>query len=228
MNIAGIIKNSFIDYPDEISAVVFTQGCNMSCPYCHNPELIPVREGSVSEKEVLEFLKNRKKYLSSVVVTGGEPTLQKNLIPFLKKVKGIGFKIKLDTNGTRPEVLKKILEESLIDYVAMDVKTSYDKYFMIGIKNAEAIGESADLIKKSGVKHEFRTTFAPGIVSQEDIPKICEIIKNCKKYVIQQFIPEKTLNKEFSKVRPFSKKELEDFKKIFEPHANEVRIRNVQ
>ncbi|MBR9677692.1 MAG: anaerobic ribonucleoside-triphosphate reductase activating protein [Nanoarchaeota archaeon] len=224
MNIAGIIKNSFIDFPGEISAVVFTQGCNMSCPYCHNPELNPIKKGSVSEKEVLEFLRNRKKYLSGVVLTGGEPTLQKNLIPFLKKIKSLGFKVKLDTNGTNPRILKKILKEKVLDYLAMDVKTCFDKYHLSGANRVENIKKSMQIIKDSGLKYEFRTTFVPGIVSAEDVPKMCEMIKGTEKYVMQQFEPNKTLNQEFSKVKPYPKKVLDEFKKVFENHADEVLL----
>ncbi len=228
MNIAGIIKNSFIDFPGEISAVVFTQGCNMSCPYCHNPELNPTKKGSVSEKEVLEFLRNRKKYLSGVVITGGEPTLQKGLDNFLAKVKALGYSVKLDTNGSNPEVLKRLFGKGLLNYLAMDVKASLKKYGLTTLTKGleEKIVESISIIKNSGVEHEFRMTAVPGLLTKKDLESIGELVKDCKLFALQQFVPDKVLNKKFANVKPFSIKELEEFAKIMESYALKVAIRN--
>jgi pyruvate formate lyase activating enzyme len=131
MNIGGYIKSSLIDFPGTISCVVFTQGCNFHCPYCHNPDLVPMNRGKnelISSDSVFSFLERRKGLLDGVVVSGGEPTLQKGLVDFLRRVKAMGFRVKLDTNGSRPQVLRVLFAENLVDYVAMDIKTSPDRY----------------------------------------------------------------------------------------------------
>ena len=128
MKFAGIVKNSFVDFPGQIATVVFTSGCNFNCWYCHNRELIPRSEGKIDESEVFDFLNSRKGMIDGVVVSGGEPTLHEEIYDFIKKIKNLGLKVKLDTKGTNPEVLGKLLGENLLDYVAMDIKTSFSNY----------------------------------------------------------------------------------------------------
>lgn len=190
MKIAGIVRQSLVDYPGKLAAAVFTQGCNMNCVFCHNRCLIGQREDDPSqpEDEVLSFLQKRKKFLDGVVVSGGEPTLQPDLEGFIEKVKAMGFLVKLDTNGTRPGVIKKLVDKKLVDYVAMDVKAPMKKYREICRSeiNEQDILESMTLIRESDVDYEFRTTFCPQL-NDSDIREIGELIAGSKKYVLQQY-----------------------------------------
>lgn len=188
MKISGLQKNSFVDYPGKISAVIFTPGCNMDCFYCHNRILLDSNcEKLISCEDVLTFLENRKGFLDGVVVSGGEPTLQKGLLSFLTYVKGLGYPIKLDTNGTNPEVVKSCLDKGLVDYIAMDFKAPLHKYKDICRTDVELgnIVKSIDLIINSGINYEFRTTLAPGL-NADDIVEIAEQIRGAKLYVLQR------------------------------------------
>lgn len=224
MKFAGLVKSSFIDFPKRISAVVFTQGCNMKCPYCHNPGLNEMKEGEISEEEILKFLDDRRKYLSGIVVTGGEPTLHEGLPHFLRKVKGKDYAVKLDTNGTRPQALKRLIKSGLVDYVAMDVKTSLEDYGKMGA-NSDKIKESISFIKECGVKHEFRTTMVPRVVDEETMKKIGGLVKGCDSFCLQQFLPGQTLDPSFSEVEPFTNEELEEMKEIIKKYCGEVSVR---
>ncbi len=188
MIIGGIVKNSFVDYPKKISCVVFTCGCNYNCWYCHNSHLLGGGENKVAEDNFFEFLKQRKGFLDGVVVSGGEPTLQPDLKEFIKKIKALGYKVKLDTNGTKSEILKEILEEKLVDYVAMDIKAPFDKYedIVCSAPLIEEVKKSINLIMTSKVDYEFRTTFSPDL-TVDDIDKICKSIAGAKKYCIQKY-----------------------------------------
>jgi pyruvate formate lyase activating enzyme len=167
MKIAALVKTSLVDYPGLIAAVVFTQGCNFRCGYCHNHDLLPWEkaDGYHSESEVLEVLKGRKNFLDGLVITGGEPTVQMGLSSFITRVKKLGYQVKLDTNGTAPQVLKDLLDQKLLDYVAMDVKASPDRYAEIcgSPVNLTALHESIRLLQQVPVPYEFRTTLAPGL-----------------------------------------------------------------
>lgn len=188
MKINGLQKNSFVDYPGKISAVLFTPGCNMDCFYCHNRILLDgSKENLINSEDVLTFLESRKGFLDGVVVSGGEPTLQKGLLPFLNLVKGLGYPIKLDTNGTNPEVVKSCLDKGLLDYIAMDFKAPFNKYKDICRTEVDLdnIMRSVDLIINSGINYEFRTTLAPGL-DLEDIVEIANQIRGAKLYVLQR------------------------------------------
>ena len=204
MNIGGFQKNSLIDFPQTLACVVFTTGCNFCCPYCHNPELAagPVQgTGSVSgdgkgrqgmdPDEIFSFLEKRKGLLEGVVITGGEPSLQPDLLPFIQKIRKLGFQIKLDTNGTRPEVLARLLEEGLVDYTAMDIKTSLKNYPGItkgkGEKGkvAARIEESIRLIMERSPAYEFRTTCVRPFVTEPIMGEIAGMIRGADKYVLQ-------------------------------------------
>lgn len=198
MRIGGLQKSSLIDYPGKISAVIFTQGCNFKCPYCHNPELIPfnpIQHNYISESEILEFLFRRKNILDGICITGGEPVLQNGLTEFCSEVKKMGFLIKLDTNGSKPDVIAYIAEKRLVDYFAMDIKTSYGKYeFVTGVKtDSLKIKESAAVIMESGIDYEFRTTLIQHLIETKDVLKIGEQIYGAKHYVLQRFVASKTL-----------------------------------
>jgi len=221
MKIGGLQKLSLIDYPGKTAATVFLVGCNFKCGFCHNPELVKGNIPEISEKEFFSFLDERKDFLDGVCITGGEPTIHKDLISFVKKIKKKGFLVKLDTNGSNPEMLKKLL--GLIDFVAMDIKTSkkgYDK--AVGKKvDFKKIEKSVELIKNSKVDYEFRTTVVPGIVG--DFEEIGKWLKGVKKYVLQQFQNKKVLDKSFKKIEPYSN--FKDFEKILKKYIKNIEIR---
>ena len=190
MHIAGFNPNSFVDYPDNISAVVFIGGCNMNCWYCHNKSILNISD-FYEKAEITEKIFKRRDFLDAVVITGGEPTLEneEELIEFIKLIKSYNLKVKLDTNGTNYEMLKRLLP--LLDYVAMDIKAPLEKYNIISIIDKEKINSiknSINLLIKSNKDYEFRTTFAPNL-TQQDILEIAELIKGCKKYYLQQYVP---------------------------------------
>lgn len=188
--IGGLKKTSLLDYPGKISAIVFTQGCNFRCGYCHNPGLLKnFKNDSVNPESLFEFLKTRQGKLDGIVITGGEPTLQPDLIPFIKKIKELGFLVKLDTNGTNPDVVQDLLENKLIDYIAMDIKAPCEKYSLITNSNVdiEKIKRSICLIMKSNIDYEFRTTVLRSQLSFEDFERIGEMIKGAKRYYLQKF-----------------------------------------
>lgn len=190
MRIGGLQKCSLIDYPDHVAVVVFTQGCNFRCPYCHNRDLVlPERFGPpLPEEEVLGFLDSRRRYLDAVVVTGGEPTEQEDLIPFLTKIRAMGFLVKLDTNGSRPAVVQEIIHRRLADFIAMDIKTSWEKYpKAIGVNSpVEDVRKSVEIIRNSGVAHQFRTTVVEPFCGFEDVRKITAELKD-PRYRLQAF-----------------------------------------
>ena len=189
--ISGIKKTSLLDYPDKISAIVFTQGCNFRCGYCHNPGLLQVnsKQDIYSVDVFFEFLKNRVGKLDGVVITGGEATLQKDLIPFMQEVKKLGFLIKLDTNGYRPDVVQDVINQGLVDYFAMDIKAPWDKYsFVTNVDiDTDKIVKSIDLIMKSNIPYEFRTTVMKSQLTYDDFEKIGELIKGADRYYLQKF-----------------------------------------
>lgn len=188
MKIAGFLKQSFVDYPGKIAAAVFTQGCNMNCVFCHNRFLVGPENLLVDEDEVYSFLYKRNKFLDGVVVSGGEPSLQPDLEAFVRNIKRMGYQVKLDTNGTRPGVLKKLIARGLVDYVAMDVKAPMKKYPEIcGCSvDRKSILDSISILMASKIDYEFRTTCCPQL-SEADIGEIGELISGAKKYVLQQY-----------------------------------------
>jgi len=192
MNIGGLLKFSLIDYPGKVAAVIFTQGCNFRCPYCHNPELVKPECfcDSIPESRVLDYLTRRVGQIDGVVVSGGEPTVQKDLIPFLREVRALGYPIKLDTNGSRPEVLREVLRLDLVDYVAMDLKALPKNYYLLTtLQDCERrIKESIKVILHSSVNHEFRTTLYKPIVQMKDLSEMASLIKGAKHYRLQKFV----------------------------------------
>lgn len=188
MYIGGYVKNSFVDYPGKIACSIFTVGCNMRCWYCHNSHILEKTKLLSNEEEILGFLESHKSFLDGVVVSGGEPTLQPDLLEFLSKLKSMGYCVKLDTNGTNFRVLKKAIDNKLVDYVAMDIKAPLNKYKNITKtdNDMESIENSIDLLLENKVDYEFRTTFSPDL-SLEDIEEICKRIKGAKTYSIQKY-----------------------------------------
>jgi pyruvate formate lyase activating enzyme len=230
MKIGGFQKNSLIDYPNLISAVVFTQGCNFKCPFCHNSELVLNNNNEeYSEDDILEFLKTRIKKLDAVSITGGEPTLHPDLPDFISKIKELGFKVKIDTNGTNPEMLKQLIKNNLLDFIAMDVKTelNIDKYsFVTGVNlTKEAFNnilESISIIKNSNIEHEFRTTAIQGIHHKYEFNSILDTIKGGDNFVIQTFNPKKTLDPKWSIMKSLVQ---EDLSNLNESMVNKIVFR---
>jgi pyruvate formate lyase activating enzyme len=218
MNIGGLQKTTLIDYPGKIGCTVFLTGCNFRCPWCQNPELVLPekikKSPKISEKDFFNFLEERKGFLEGVCITGGEPTIHKDLPNFIKKIKKLGFAVKLDTNGSNPRILKNLIKKKLIDYIAMDVKAP--------LKNPD-IKKSVEIIKNSSLDYEFRTTVVPTVHNKEDIIKIArELSKPTRlrqgfggqrKYYLQNFRPEKTIDPKFKKIKPFNQKQLESIQK---------------
>lgn len=230
MIIGGFQGFSLIDYPDKICAIVFTQGCNFRCPYCHNPELIDTkgsRFDRFKEGEILSFLERRQGKLEAVTITGGEPLLQASLEDFLLKVKGLGYLAKLDTNGSFPQRLEKILESKAVDYIAMDIKTSLDKYESVVRKKVETaqILKSIRLIMDSGLDYEFRTTVVKPLLEKDDFIKIGQLVKDSRLYVLQRFVSSKVLDDECLDMHSYSDEELACFKQIMEGFVQRCTVR---
>lgn len=191
MEFGGFQKLTVLDYPEHVACILFTKGCNFRCPFCHNAVLVENKtEETYSEEEILSFLNKRKGVLDGVDITGGEPLMHKDIGDFLKKVKALGYDIKIDTNGCYPERLKKLVGEGLVDYVAMDIKNTPEKYAMTaGVKvPLEKIEESIDFLMSDAVDYEFRTTVTKEFHTPQDIEKIAKRISGAKRYFIQNFI----------------------------------------
>lgn len=202
MIIGGLEKLTLLDYPDHLAAIIFTRGCNFRCHFCYNPMLVLPQEGkdeknikkekgfaAVSSSDLFLFLKERLGRLDGVVITGGEPTLQADLPSFIKKIKDIGYDVKLDTNGTNPEMLARIIKDGLVDYIAMDLKGPWDKYEkVVGVSvDCQNLQKSVKIIMNSGLPYEFRTTVVPGLLTGDDISRMGQSIKGAKKWYLQYF-----------------------------------------
>lgn len=226
--LAGLQKTTFIDYPEKIACIVFTQGCNFRCGYCHNPELFENKEPVLSVPAFFEFLNKRKGKLDGVVITGGEPTLHdKDLIEFIKEVKSLGFLVKLDTNGTHPDVLQELLNENLLDYIAMDIKAPLAKYKTITQTDIDTkiIKKSIDMIMNSGVDYEFRTTIVKSQLSVEDLRQIGELIQGAKRYYMQKFLATKILDETLMSEESYTDEEFKNLRTILEEYVDFVDYR---
>jgi len=216
MKIGGLERLTLIDYPGKIAATVFTVGCNFRCPFCYSSEIVVPEKIKnqfiIPEKEFFDFLNERKDLLEGVVICGGEPTIHQDLLDFIKKIKEKGFLVKLDSNGSNPEMISDLIKEKLIDYVAMDIKGPKEKYeLMTGLgkkwskKMMDDIEKSINILKNSEIDYEFRTTVIPDVLIKEDLLKIANWISPAKKYYLQNYRAEKeTINPEFMKKKPYS------------------------
>lgn len=226
----GWIKTSLIDYPDHIATVLFTGGCDLRCPFCHNADLV-LRPGTLPEvnlDDLWQFLQKRQGLINGVVISGGEPTLHKGLLAVLAQIKTYGMDIKLDTNGHHPDKLARLLESGLIDYVAMDVKAPPGKYALLtGLSHfdTDRIDESIRMIQTAGIPYEFRTTVVPGMLEDEDIVAIAHWIRGAARYSLQQFIPRNTLDPSLRTIRPHSVDQLEGFARLAKSHVEQVIVR---
>ena len=231
MIIGGLQKTTLIDYPGRVAATVFLVGCNFRCPFCYSSELVlpeKIKEHpSISKEEVLDFLKEKAGLLEGVVICGGEPTIQLDLPDFMREIKDLGYFIKLDTNGSNPEMLESLIKEGLIDYVAMDVKAPKAKYAdtVKGNISADVIEKSINILKNSKIDYELRTTVVPGVHTKEDILAIVDWIKPAKKYFMQNFRGEKTIDSSFENVKPYPDSFLNEIKDEIASNFQECGIR---
>lgn len=266
MRICGVQKTTLLDYPGHVAATVFTGGCNFRCPFCHNAGLVlgfeeqgygEKTQGMISSQghmekesvskhrehmkvdEVLAYLQKRKGILEGVCITGGEPTLQSDLEDFIRKVKELGYLVKLDTNGYRPGVLKELLESGLLDYVAMDIKASRENYGNVaGVTGFDiaSIEESVKLLKGSDIPYEFRTTVVKGIHTLEEFETIGEWLAGCRAYYLQGFQENENLlynisvekNKQIEDYRAYSKEEMEQMAELARKYIDKVVLRGVE
>lgn len=212
MIIAGIAKSSVIDYPDTICTVLFTGGCNLRCSYCHNPELISFRGIPYGEETVFDYIKKRKKFIDAVCISGGEPCLQTDLYDFIERLKEDAFKVKLDTNGTCPDVLRRLISSRMLDYIAMDVKAPFEKYHAVtgSLVDINALRQSIDLVMSFDGEYEFRTTVCKPIHVKDDLIEIAKIIRGSKRYFLQNYKQSKKGESEETKYQAFTADELED------------------
>lgn len=231
MLLGGLQKLSLIDYPGKISCTVFLIGCNFRCPWCYSSELVLPekirKQPKISEKSFFQFLKKRKDLLEGVCICGGEPTINKDLPMFIKKIKKMGFLVKLDTNGSNPEMLEKLINDNLIDYVAMDIKVPKEKYTnSVGVKiNVQKIQKSIDILKNGKIDYEFRSTILPKVHTKKDIIDMAKWVQGAKAYYLQQFRPEKTLDPEYEKYKPYSEKEINEIKETISPFFKTCQVR---
>lgn len=227
MKIGGIQKFSTVDYPGYTCAAVFTIGCNMRCGYCHNPELVLPDQftDTIPEAEILEFLYTRRGLLDAVAISGGEPTMQTDLVEFIAKLKQMGYRVKLDTNGANPQILRELFDRHLVDFVAMDIKGPLDKYHAIAARpiNLDAIRESIELIK-SHVDHEFRTTIVRSQLTPRDFESIAQLVDGAQRFALQRFRSGTTLSPQFADAATFSDDELALARQYISPHVTECVV----
>lgn len=229
MNIfCGMEKLSLVDFDGHLACTLFTGGCNYRCPFCHNSPLIHM-QAPLKFDEIMKFLNSRKKMLDAVVITGGEPTLHHVLPDVIKKIKELGFKIKLDTNGTNPTMLKELIDNKLIDYVAMDIKTSLNEYHIVtGTANPllDKIKESIDILKTSGIDYEFRTTLVKEYHTEKAIHEIKELLVGAKKLYLQKFVLRETCLNQY--LHEIDKDTANNYKTILESAINQVHLRGYE
>ncbi len=231
MKIGGLQKTTLIDYPGRIAATIFLCECNFRCPWCYSSELVLPekikKQPKISEKDFFKFLKERKGLLEGAVICGGEPAINKGLPEFIKKIRKLGYLVKLDTNGSSPEMLKKLIDDKLIDYVAMDIKGPKERYSQFaGIKvDVKKIQKSIDILKEGKVDYEFRSTIVPTLHIKEDVMAMAKWISGAKRYFLQNFRSEKTINQKFEKIKPYPQEFLLEIQKAIAPFFEICQVR---
>ncbi len=229
MKIHGLMKMTLLDYPGLVACTVFLGGCDMRCPFCHNSELLDMNAPEeMDENGLYDFLSKRKGLLDGVVFTGGEPLLRKELPDVIRKIREMGFKVKLDTNGNHPDRLKEIVEMGLVDYVAMDIKNSPDKYgITIGIPEFDLtkVRESVDFLLEGKVDYEFRTTVVRQFHDEDSMRKIGEWIRGAKRYYLQEFVDRETVK--YTGLDAASEEQMNTFLEIVKSSVNEAALRGV-
>jgi len=240
MIIGGLEKLTLLDYPDHLAAIIFTQGCNFRCHFCYNPMLVLPQTGKdveiekekgfspLSTEDLFLFLRERYGRLEGVVITGGEPTIQADLPEFIKQIKKIGYLVKLDTNGTNPQMIQTLIDDKLIDYLAMDLKAPLLKYEKtVNVKlDWENIEKSVKIIIESGLPYEFRTTIVPGLLEKDDFEEMGQMIKGAKKWYLQTFKSNTDLvNQEYHQKKAYTKKEMAEFVNIGRKYVDLCELR---
>jgi len=228
MKISGFQKLTLLDYPGKVACIIFTQGCNFRCPYCQNSLLIPMdSDYLIDEEEVFSYLNKRKGVIDGLVISGGEPTLQKDLVKFIKRVKDMGFLVKLDTNGSNPKILQELIDNDLVDYIAMDIKYLLNDYKVVaGLKViADKLDKSINIIKKSNISHEFRTVIIKNIHDVDIILKISNYIGKDEKYYLQNF--EKSESVIDKTLESFSEEELINIERKVKKENSNIEIRGL-
>ncbi|MFC1888093.1 anaerobic ribonucleoside-triphosphate reductase activating protein [Candidatus Cloacimonadota bacterium] len=229
MKIGAVQKFSMIDYEGKLAATIFTQGCNFRCPYCHNPELVKPEkyQKTIPVEEVYSFLGKRVGKLDGVVITGGEPTLHLDLHIFIEHIKRMGFLVKLDTNGTNPDMLEHLFSSDLVDYLAMDIKAPLLKYSQVTNTSVDImkIRKSIKLIKDSGVEYEFRSTLVEDLLTDKEVLDIGDLLGEKTRYFLQNFVPSKTLNEKFTGAEPLSLEKITTLRDKFHLRFSEVYVR---
>jgi len=224
MLIGGLQKTTLLDYPGKVAATIFTVGCNFRCLFCYNPDIVKGVSKLIPEDEIFTFLKKRVKWLDGVCLTGGEPTLQRGIIGFIEKLKVLKLLVKLDTNGQNPDLLEKLINRKLIDYVAMDIKAPWENYQKVCCRPPDltAIKKSVIILKRGKVDYEFRSTVLPALHSVADLTAMAEQIKGADKYYFQQFKPSsKLVSDTLTGEKPFGRKQLLE---IIQPFKEWFRI----
>ena len=230
MKIYGFQKMTLLDFPGHVAATVFTGGCNLRCPFCHNAALVTKIDPAAiyNEDDIIAFLAKRTNLLDGVAITGGEPLMQVDICGFIKKVRGLGYKVKLDTNGSYPDKLEEIVSEHLVDYIAVDIKNSREKYALTtGVKDYDlaSLDRTLEILKNCDIEHEFRTTIVKELHETEDIIKIGEWMKGEKNYFLQNFVDSGNLiGSGFSAV---SREKLEEMRKAATPYFENVGVRGI-
>jgi len=234
MEIKGFISVSLVDWDGKVSSVIFLPGCNMRCPFCYNTKLVlhPNEVPTIPLEEITSYLNKNKDWIDGVVITGGEPTIQEDLPVLCEEIKKLGLSVKVDTNGTNPGMIRKLIDMRLIDYVAMDVKaplTEEDYSRASGVNMTtllRRVEETIDTLLMSVVEYEFRTTLVPTLHEAGAIEKICEKIKGCRKYALQNFKADvETINPNFQNMKPFSKTEIESLLRTAKTHIHNTILR---
>ncbi len=230
MNIQGIQKLTLLDYPGKMACTVFTAGCNLRCPFCHNASLVvnPSKESAYTQEEIFDFLEKRKGILDGVAITGGEPLIQPDIEEFIIKVREFGYSVKLDTNGTNPEKLKELLDKNLLNYVAMDVKGSRSSYSQcVGIPNYDTIKieKSVEILKSCNTDYEFRTTVVKGLHTPQDIVDIGEWLRGAKRHFLQGFEDSGDLI-DFG-MSAFSKEQMLEFRELMREYIPNSEVRGI-
>ena len=241
MKIHGLNKLTLLDYPGHMACLIFTGACNYRCPFCHNASLVldPNSQPAISEEEIFAFLQSRKGILEGICISGGEPTLQADLPEFIRKVRGMGFHIKLDTNGSRPGILKGLLDEGLVDYVSMDIKNAPGKYLTtIGIPFdsqastdnliTDSVRQSAELLMQSGIPYEFRTTVVKELHSEDDLLTIGRWLNGARAYYLQSFRDSETLvGAVLGQFHAYAPEQMRVFRDMLKPYFGTVEVRGI-
>ena len=242
MEIHGFNKTTLLDYPEHVACTVFTGHCNMRCPFCHNGDLVlmPGSQPTVDVEEFFAFLNKRKNILEGVAITGGEPTLQKDLGDFIRRIKDLGLLVKLDSNGLKPEILRTLIDEKAVDYIAMDIKSSRENYARtVGIENLDIrpIEESVSLLMEGRVPYEFRTTVIKQFHDEADFLRIADWIGGCEKYFLQSYVDSHRILKDFlpeeeqakypSAFEAYTPEEMKGFESLLRDKGMNVHVRGI-